>query len=61
MDWITSNWAGIVAGYLLFIKLITVIRDILDSTPETDDNAFERAVTFLKKLGASLITGARPK
>ena len=61
VEWIQSHWVGIAAGYLLVIKVLTTIRDAIDASPLTDDNWFERACTIMSKLGASLITGARPK
>jgi hypothetical protein len=61
MEWIQSNWVQIVAGYLLFIKVITTIRDAIDTTPGNDVNWFEKACTIMEKLGASLLTGKRAK
>ncbi len=60
MNWIQENWVQIVAGYLLFVKIITTIRDVLDKTPSSDDSVWERACTILQKLGAALLTGKRP-
>jgi hypothetical protein len=54
------NWVAFGVGYLAFIKVITTLRDVLDKTPLTDDNVWERACTVLAKLGAALITGKRP-
>ena len=61
MEWIQANWVLIVAGYLLFIKVLTTIRDAVDTTPGNDVNWFEKAVTIMEKLGASLLTGKRVK
>ena len=61
MEWIQSHWVGIVAGYVLFIQVMKAIRDAIDTTPESDDNWFERACTIMGKLGATLITGQRAK
>ncbi len=55
------DWVQFVAGYLLAIKVITAIRDAVDSTPESDDNWFERAVTILKTTGQYLVLGKRAK
>jgi hypothetical protein len=55
------NWTEVVVWYLFFIKVLTVVRDAVDSTPGDDVNAFERAVTFMNKIGASLLTGKRAK
>ncbi len=60
MDWWLQNWVGICAGYVLFIQVMKAVRDVLDTTPETDDNMWERACTILTKLGAALFTGKRP-
>lgn len=61
MEWLQTHWVEIVAGYLLFVKVVTTLRDAIDSTPGTDDNWFERACTVLSKLGAALTTGRRAK
>ncbi len=61
MEWIQSHWVEIAAGYVLFIQVMKAIRDAIDTTPESDDNWFERACTIMGKLGAALITGQRPK
>ena len=61
MDWLQQNWVTIVAVYLAVHKFLVAIRDVLDKTPATDDNIFEKAVTILGKLGGYLITGSRPK
>ena len=60
IQWIQSNWVQIVAGYLLFVKVMTTLRDAIDKTPESDDSWFERACTIMGKLGASLLIGKRP-
>lgn len=62
MKWILYvDWQAAALWYLFFIKLVTAVRDALDKTPGKDVNAWERAVTFLNKLGGSLLLGARPK
>lgn len=58
--WIQQNWVSLAAGYLLFVKVVTTLRDAIDTTPATDDNWFERACTIISKLGAALVTGKRP-
>lgn len=60
INWIQQNWVGIVAGYLALHKLMVSIRDVLDKTPNTDDNAFEKTVTVMGKLATYLVTGKRP-
>lgn len=61
MDWISGHWVEIVAGYLLFAKIMVAIRDAIDTTPGEDTNEFERAVTFINHLAGYLIAGKRPK
>lgn len=61
IQWVQANWAAIIAVYLAIHKLLVAIRDVLDKTPASDDNWFERAVTIFGKLGGYLITGVRPK
>lgn len=46
--------------YLLFYVFIKGVRDVIDSTPETDDNAFEKFVTLLGKLAKLFTFGQRP-
>lgn len=61
MEWLQTNWVTIVAIYLAVHKLLVSIRDVLDKTPSSDDNVFERIVTIMGKLGGYLLTGQRPK
>lgn len=51
---------GFLVGYLITIKIITTLRDVLDKTPKEDNNAWEWASTVVSKLGAALIAGKRP-
>lgn len=46
--------------YLLFYVFIKGVRDAIDSTPQTDDNAFEKFVTLLGKLAKLFTLGQRP-
>lgn len=55
------NWVALGVIYLALHKLLVSIRDVLDKTPETDDNAFEKLVTFMGKLVPYLLTGKRPQ
>jgi len=55
-----DHWVEITVVYLAFAKFITAIRDVIDKTPTTDDNLFEKICTLLNKLGAYLLTGKRP-
>jgi hypothetical protein len=61
LNFIKENWVTITVVYLAFAKFITAIRDVLDKTPASDDNWFERIVTIINKLGGYLLTGQRPK
>jgi hypothetical protein len=58
--WFQSNWVGIIAVYLAVHKFLVSVRDVLDKTPATDDNLFEKAVTVMGKLAGYLVTGKRP-
>lgn len=60
VTWVQANWVGIVAGYLALHKLLVTVRDVLDKTPATDDNAFEKFVTVMGKLAVYLTVGKRP-
>lgn len=60
VQWVQANWVAIVAVFLAFHKVLVTIRDILDKTPGTDDNWFEKAVTVVGKLVSYLTTGKRP-
>ena len=49
-----NQHAWIIAGITIFIALHTIlkaVRDAIDKTPATDDNAFERIVTDHGKSG----------
>jgi hypothetical protein len=61
ITWFQQNWVGIIAVYLAVHKFLVAVRDVLDKTPGTDDNAFEKAVTIMGKLGGYLVTGKRPE
>ena len=61
MEWLNSiDWVKVGVGYVLFIQVMKAVRDVLDKTPATDDNAWERACTIIVKLGETLLTGKRP-
>ena len=57
---VKDNWDKIAIVYLAVHKLIVTLRDILDKTPNTDDNILERIVTLSGKLADYLIKGKRP-
>lgn len=54
MEWIKANWVQI--GVIAFAvhTLLKAIRDAIDTTPETDDNVFEKIVTYVGKVIAYL-------
>lgn len=60
VEWFQANWVAILAVYIAFYMFMKAVRDVLDKTPLTDDNFFEKFVTFLGKLAALLGTGKRP-
>lgn len=58
-----NQHAWVIAGITIFIALHTIlkaVRDAIDKTPATDDNAFERIVTIMGKAAGYLI-GLRAK
>lgn len=57
---VREHWVAIIAIYLAVHKLAVTVRDILDKTPETDDNIFEKVVTLMGKLGEYLLKAKRP-
>ena len=50
MEWIQANWVQIGVVALSLHTFLKALRDALDKTPETDDNAFEKIVTILGKF-----------
>lgn len=58
--WGKDNWVVIIAIYLAVHKFAVAVRDVLDKTPATDDNWFEKTVTIMGKLAAYLVTAKRP-
>ena len=60
VKWFQDNWAAILAVLVAFSMFLKALRDAIDKTPATDDNAFERIVTIVGKVVLSLTTGKRP-
>lgn len=60
VNWIQGHWAEIAVIYLAVHKFLVAIRDVLDKTPTSDDNVFERIVTAMGKIANYLMTGKRP-
>lgn len=61
ITWFQTNWVQITVVGLAVSKILTVVRDAIDKTPNTDDNWFERMVTIINKVAAQLLTGKRPE
>jgi hypothetical protein len=61
ITWFQTNWVQITVVGLAVSKILTVVRDAIDKTPNTDDNWFERTVTIINKVAAQLLTGKRPE
>lgn len=54
-------WLGAVIVILIAVHtILKAVRDAIDKTPATDDNAFERIVTIMGKV-ASYLAGFRAK
>ena len=50
MEWIQQNWVQIGVIALAAHTFLKAVRDAIDTTPETDDNLFERVVTGVGKV-----------
>lgn len=61
INYLKAHFAEIGVIFLMFYVFIKGVRDVLDKTPATDDNLFERVVTILGKLAALFGTGKRPQ
>lgn len=59
IDFLKDHWAEIGVVYLTIMNVLKGLRDALDKTPLTDDNAFERTYTVIMRLGGYLFTGKR--
>jgi len=57
---LSIDWTKVLVGYLVFIKIVTTLRDAIDTTPGKDTNLFEKGVTVLQKVAAALTSGKRP-
>ena len=67
MEFITNIWGFIVANWEKILIVVIVIqnlnkglRDALDTTPQSDDNIWEKTSTILSKVLGYLL-GFRPK
>jgi len=61
IDWFKTNWMQITIIALAISKVLAGLRDAIDETPETDDNAFERFCTIINKFIGYLFLGKRSK
>lgn len=50
VEWVQTNWVQITVIVLAVNTCLKAIRDAIDATPETDDNFFEKAVSFIGKV-----------
>jgi hypothetical protein len=53
-----DNWAQILVIALALHTFLKAVRDAIDSTPDTDDNWFEKLVTVIGKV-LNYFTGKR--
>lgn len=60
VTWWNANWPAILAVLVALSMFLKALRDAIDKTPASDDNLFERIVTIVGKVVASLLTGKRP-
>lgn len=58
IQWFQANWVQVGVIALAIHTCLKAIRDAIDKTPETDDNWFEKAVTFIGKI-VGYIVGKR--
>ena len=47
---IQANWVQIGIIALASLALLKAIRDAIDTTPQSDDNFFEKTVSLLSKI-----------
>lgn len=59
VEWVQANWITITAIVLAVSTCLKAIRDAIDTSPETDDNKFERFCTIFGKVVAYIFMGKR--
>ena len=59
-EFIVANWEKILIAVIVLQNINKGIRDALDTTPQTDDNIWEKTSTILSKVLGYLL-GFRPK
>ena len=60
IDFVLRNWEKVFIVMIVIQNLVKGLRDALDNTPETDDNALEKFCTIFNKVIAYFI-GFRSK
>ena len=60
IQFLSDNWEKIFIALIVLQNVIKGVRDAVDTTPETDDNAFEKFCTVSGKVLGYLI-GFRAK
>lgn len=60
IEFFQTNWVTITVIAVAAHTFLKAIRDAIDTTPNTDDNIFEKFVTFFGKVVAYLF-GKRSK
>lgn len=61
MGFIQEHWAEILVVVLVIQNVAKGIRDAIDTTPETDDNVFERVLTIINKVTSYVLMAKRSK
>jgi CRISPR/Cas system CSM-associated protein Csm2 small subunit len=61
INFIKDNWMQISVVVVAFHTFLKAIRDAIDTTPDTDDNAFEKFMTISGKVIAYIFKGKRNK
>ena len=59
IQWFQTNWVQIGVIALALHTFLKAIRAAIDKTPNSDDNWFEKLVSFLGKIVNYLATGKR--
>jgi len=59
LEFLSQNWVEITVVLVAVHTCLKSIRDAIDKTPETDDNLFEKFVSFLGRVTAYLVKGKR--
>lgn len=60
ITWFTAHWDKVLILLIFAQNTVKGLRDALDTTPESDDNVFEKTATIITKVIGYLL-GFRPK